>query len=107
MAKRRKPGRRPLAGSPMVRSAFTANVEHIVFLRLYSRNDTVSQGIQFAADLAMDDGKEGRETKKQTDWMIHQAKDVVGEDATQKELYDWIWTQWDSLLHQYKDSKRK
>lgn len=84
-----KVGRRPRRGTPMPNTAITAAVEELVFLMLMG-DGTISQGIQRSISRLVDSDPESAARMRQVVEIRDRAVKVLGEDATQKQLYSYI-----------------
>lgn len=91
-----KAGRKSRRGSPMPRSAITAYEEHLVFLLLYGRDNYVSSGVRRTIDRVLElergeaNGDSATETMRKARWMVRMAREELGEDASQQEVWDYL-----------------
>lgn len=102
------PGRRPKRSTPMPRSSFTAEIETMVFLRLFSGDDsTYSRGIQRAAKRLAQIDQEGAEFMKEALWICEAASAEIGKDdkpPSQIELFEHISGHLERLRGLYEES---
>lgn len=89
----RKPGPRPMRGSPISYTAVSAPPEDLTFLMLYSGEGQVSRGTRNVIARLLKLDEDAPAMMRQAQWITQRAEELLkadGKEATQRQIYRFI-----------------